>query len=74
MLPVKAVELESSRKFESWVGAIMIIQQPLSRDTRLAQHLSKLRLIDHGWDMIPRNPITLPLLKPLLQSLNILLV
>jgi hypothetical protein len=48
----------------------MIIQQPLSRDARVAQHLSKLRLIDHGWDMIPRNPITLPLLKALLQFLD----
>ena len=72
VLPVKAMELESRRKFKSWVGAIMIIQQPLSRDTRLAQHLSKLRLIDHGRDMIPRNPITLPLLKTLLQFLDIL--
>ena len=32
VLPVKAMELESRRKFKSWVGAIIIIQQRLSRD------------------------------------------
>ncbi len=31
VLPIKVVELESRRKFKSWVGAIIIIQQPLSR-------------------------------------------
>lgn len=41
--------LESGRKFKSGVGAIMNIQQPLSRDA---------------------HPITLPLLKTLLQFLD----
>jgi hypothetical protein len=71
VLPVEAVESGFCWKFELGVR-VGIIQQHFSRDLGISEHLIKLRLIDHSWNMIPQNPITLPLLKTLLQALDVL--
>jgi hypothetical protein len=71
VLPVEAVESGFCWKFELGVR-VGIIQQHFSRDLGISEHLIKLRLIDHSWNMIPQNPITLPLLKTLFQALDVL--
>jgi transcriptional regulator with AAA-type ATPase domain len=75
-------EAEALKQFANdWISRIgrgTSIRLPtygvLVHGIRTAKHLSKLRPINHGWDMISRKPIALPLLKTLPQFLDILIL